>query len=68
MACYEDTFTSYMQMMFVPYRKHTYGPPRTVTGIALLVYKWMMFIPHRKHTYVPPRLVIWLLCYICIYR
>jgi hypothetical protein len=25
----------YMQMMFVHYRKYTYGPPRSVTGIAL---------------------------------
>jgi hypothetical protein len=25
-----------MQMMFILHRKHTYGPPRPVTGIALL--------------------------------
>jgi hypothetical protein len=26
----------YMQMMFVPQRKHTYEPPRSITEIALL--------------------------------
>jgi hypothetical protein len=36
-------------MMFVPHRKHAYGPPRPVTEISLLYYKQMMFIPHREH-------------------
>jgi hypothetical protein len=26
----------YIYLMFVPHGKHTYGPPRPVTGIALL--------------------------------
>jgi hypothetical protein len=42
-------------MMFVPHRKHAYGPPRLVTGLSLLFYVRMMFVPHRKHTYGPPR-------------
>jgi hypothetical protein len=25
-----------MWIMFIPHRKHTYGPPRTVNGISLL--------------------------------
>jgi hypothetical protein len=28
----------YIQMMFVPHRKHTYGSPRPVTEIALLCF------------------------------
>jgi hypothetical protein len=40
--------------MFVPDRKHTYRPPRLVTGIALLFYVQMMVVPHRRHTYRPP--------------
>jgi hypothetical protein len=36
MAFYGDSFTFYMQMMFAPHRKHTYGPPRPAKGIALL--------------------------------
>jgi hypothetical protein len=32
-----------------------YGPPRPVTGIALVFYMLMMFVPHRKHNYMPPR-------------
>jgi hypothetical protein len=47
-------------MMFVPHRKHTYGPPRSVTWIALPLYMQMMFVPHRKHTYGPPRPVMWI--------
>jgi hypothetical protein len=43
--------------MFVPYRKHIYGSPRSVTEIALLFYKSMMFVPERKHTYGIPRTV-----------
>jgi hypothetical protein len=42
-------------MMFVPHRKHTYGPPRLLTGIALLLYMQMMFVPYRKHSYGPPQ-------------
>jgi hypothetical protein len=42
-------------MMFVPHGKHTYGPPRLVTGIALLFYMSMMFVPYRKHNYETPR-------------
>jgi hypothetical protein len=38
----------YMQMMFVPHRKH-YGLPRPVTEIALLFYMQMMFI-HQENT------------------
>jgi hypothetical protein len=45
-----DSLIFYMQMMFVPYRKHTSRPPRPVTGIAL--------VPHGKHTYRPSRPVI----------
>jgi hypothetical protein len=30
-VCYEDSFAFYMQMIFVPYRKHVYGPPWPVT-------------------------------------
>jgi hypothetical protein len=36
-------------MMFVPHRKHTCGPLRPVTKIALLFYMQVMFIPHSKH-------------------
>jgi hypothetical protein len=35
-------------MMFVPHKKHTYGPPRPFMGIALLCYMWRMFLPHRN--------------------
>jgi hypothetical protein len=35
--------------MFTTHRKHNYGPPRPVTGTAVLFYLYMMFIPHRKH-------------------
>jgi hypothetical protein len=35
-------------MMFAPHRKHTDGPPRPVTGIALLSYMHLMFVPHSK--------------------
>jgi hypothetical protein len=41
-------------LMFVPDRKHAYGPPRPVTGIALLFYV-LMFVPDRKHAYGTPR-------------
>jgi hypothetical protein len=41
--------------MFLPHRKHTYGPPRPVTEIALVIYTYMLFLPHRKHTYGPSR-------------
>jgi hypothetical protein len=39
-----------MEIMFVPYRKHTYGPPWPVTGIPLLYYMEMVFVSHRKYT------------------
>jgi hypothetical protein len=45
----------YIQVIFVPNRKHAYGPPRPVKGIALLLYMQMMCVPHRKQTYGPPR-------------
>jgi hypothetical protein len=48
-------FLSYMETMFVPHRKHIYGPQRPVTGIALLSYMETMFVPHRKHIYGPQR-------------
>jgi hypothetical protein len=37
-ACYGDSFNFFMQMIFVPYRKHTYGLPQPVTRIALILY------------------------------
>jgi hypothetical protein len=37
-AGYGDSFTVYIQVIFVPHRKDTYGPPRPVTEIALLLY------------------------------
>jgi hypothetical protein len=37
-ACYGESCTVfYMWMMFVPQRKHIYGPPRPVTDIALFL-------------------------------
>jgi hypothetical protein len=42
-------------MIFVPHRKHTYGPPWSVSGVALLFNGWMMFVPHRRHTFGSPR-------------
>jgi hypothetical protein len=36
-AYYGDGFIFLIQMMFVPHRKHTYMPPRLVTGMALLL-------------------------------
>jgi hypothetical protein len=52
----EDIFHSHCREdlksdMIVSHRKHTYRPPRPVTGIVLLLYMQMMFEPHRKHTY-----------------
>jgi hypothetical protein len=41
--------------MFVPRRKHAYGPPRPVNGDSLLFYMQTMFVPRRKHAYGPPR-------------
>jgi hypothetical protein len=35
-ACYRIALLLYMKMIFVPPRKRTYEPPRSVTGIALL--------------------------------
>jgi hypothetical protein len=37
-VCYRDSFTYYIHKMFALHRKHTYGPPRPVTGIAFLSY------------------------------
>jgi hypothetical protein len=37
-ACYGNTFTFYTYMIFVRQRKHTNGPPRRDTAIALLLY------------------------------
>jgi hypothetical protein len=54
-TCYGVSFTLYMKMMFVPHRRHTYGPPRPVTWIVLLFYIPVMFIPHRKPMHGPPR-------------
>jgi hypothetical protein len=34
--CHGDSFTFYIEMMFIFHRKHIYGPPNSVTGIALL--------------------------------
>jgi hypothetical protein len=34
-ACYGDRFIFYVQMTFLPHRKHTYRPPRSVTEIVL---------------------------------
>jgi hypothetical protein len=36
---YGDSFSFYMLIMFVPYRKHTYGHPWHVMGLALLSQK-----------------------------
>jgi hypothetical protein len=53
-----------MQMMFIPHRKHTYGPAWPVIRIALLfIYRWWSYLtgntpmglhgllhrPQRKH-------------------
>jgi hypothetical protein len=35
--------------MFLPNRKHIYGPSRPVKGIALVLYTYTMFLPNRKH-------------------
>jgi hypothetical protein len=46
-ACYGDRFTFlYMQMMFVLQRRHTYGPPRSVTEIPLHFYTQIILGPH----------------------
>jgi hypothetical protein len=37
-ARYGDSFTFLYVNYILPHRKHTYGPPWPVTGIALLVY------------------------------
>jgi hypothetical protein len=29
--------------MFVPHMKHAYGPPRSVTELALLTFYWLRF-------------------------
>jgi hypothetical protein len=35
---YGDNFDFYMNMMFVPHRKHMYRPPQTVKGITIHCY------------------------------
>jgi hypothetical protein len=35
--------------------KHSYRPPRPVTGVVLLDYMWMMVVAHRKHASRSPR-------------
>jgi hypothetical protein len=47
----------YTEIMFVPQRKYTDGPPRSVTGRVRHLYTQMFFLPQRKHTYVSPRSV-----------
>jgi hypothetical protein len=47
----------FMQVMFVPHRKHTHVSPRPVTEIFILFFMRMMFVPNRKHNHVSPRLV-----------
>jgi hypothetical protein len=37
-ACYGDSFTLYMYMIFAPDRKHIYRPSRPVTEIGLFLY------------------------------
>jgi hypothetical protein len=48
-----DSFILYKHMMFVPHRKHAYGPPRPVTVLALRFHKYMMLVLHREHTHGP---------------
>jgi hypothetical protein len=44
----------YMYMLFVPHRKHSFEPPRPVTGIALLfICRWCSYLT--GNTYVPAR-------------
>jgi hypothetical protein len=43
--------------MFVPHRKHAYGPSQPVTETAMLFYIVMMFKPHSKHTFGPSQTV-----------
>jgi hypothetical protein len=52
-ACYEDSFTFYVLMIFIPH-KHTYRPQRHFKGMAFLFYEYMIFVPHRKRAYTPP--------------
>jgi hypothetical protein len=37
MACYEASFAFLYVDVFIPHRKHAYGPPRPVTRMALLL-------------------------------
>jgi hypothetical protein len=74
-ACYRDRFNYiyiYIYMMFVRNRKHTYGPPRSVMGMAVLFYMQMIFVTQRKHQCPPPLYVTWiarlsLMCRWCSY-
>jgi hypothetical protein len=38
MACYRDSLTLYMLMVFTPHRKLIYGPPQPLTGITSHFY------------------------------
>jgi hypothetical protein len=48
-VCYEDSFTFLYVDMFVPHRKHTYRPPRPVTGTALPVLLRYYYNPILQH-------------------
>jgi hypothetical protein len=63
-VCYGKALLFYMLMMFVPHSKQAYGPPRSVTRIALSFHVQKIIVPHRKHM-PPQRLVtgMGLLCY-----
>jgi hypothetical protein len=49
-ACYRDSLLYYMEM-FVPHRKHIYGPPRPVAGIALLFLVYDVRTPQKTHVW-----------------
>jgi hypothetical protein len=44
MACYGDNFTLLYVDVFVPHKKQTYRPPRSVTGTALLFYLLLLLL------------------------
>jgi hypothetical protein len=45
-----------MYMMFVPHKKHTYGPPRPIMGI-LLLFLYVDDVRASQEAYGPPQLV-----------
>jgi hypothetical protein len=50
-ACYGDSLIIYIQMVFVPYRTHTYWPPRPVTWIALFfICRWCSYLKGHTRT------------------